>query len=94
MGEKAVPGGWEELRFGGASRPRGCGRVLRVVGGCVRGDVSPREGLEKRLVVVVRLGWWVCRPRCVRGLVRPCRPPWRRALGACRGAKVGARAVR
>lgn len=48
----------------------------------------------KRLVVVVRLGWWVCRPRCVRGLVRPRCPPWRRALGACRGAKVGARAVR
>lgn len=46
-GREAGPAGGEELRFGGASRPRGCGRVSRGVRGCVRGDVPPR-GIGKR----------------------------------------------
>lgn len=55
------------------------------------GKVAPR-GKGRRLAVDASVG--CCWPRCVWGLVRPRRPLWRRALGDCRGAKVGAWAVR
>lgn len=92
---KGPPGRREKLWFGGRPGPRGRGAASRVVsGGCVRGESCPaRKRKEasgrclRRLVGSVGRG-------AFGGLVRPRRPLGRRALGDCRGAKVGAWAVR
>ena len=59
------------------------------------GKKSPREGRGRRGSAVVVRRWWVCRPRCVWGLVRPRRPPGSRARGSlpgCQGGRPGSEA--
>lgn len=107
-GRAPVPGGRRGSGFGGEKPVRRAGRscglegrpgpaavaASRVVSEAACEGTFPREGLEKEASGCRPAGGGSVGPGACGGSSGPAVPPWSRALGACRGAKVGARAVR